>query len=189
MTETTRTINGNSLPLPGTYSLDLSHSAVQFSVRHMMVSKVRGSFDSFSGSITIAEDPTASSVNVEVDLNSINTNDENRDGHLKSADFFNTETTPKMTFVSTSVEPKGSDWLVTGDLTIAGTTKPTTLKVEFEGATVDPWGNLRIGFSASGEINREDFGVSWNQALETGGVLVGKDVKISIDAEAVTPIS
>ncbi|NLA37091.1 MAG: YceI family protein [Actinobacteria bacterium] len=189
MTETTRTVNGNSLPLPGTYSIDLSHSALHFSVRHMMVSKVRGSFDAFSGSITIAEDPTASSVNVEVDLNSINTNDETRDGHLKSADFFNTETTPKMTFVSTSVQPKGDDWLVTGDLTIAGTTKSTTLEVEFEGATVDPWGNLRIGFSASGGINREEFGVSWNQALETGGVLVGKDIKITIDAEAVTPVS
>ncbi|MEZ5252610.1 MAG: YceI family protein [Microthrixaceae bacterium] len=188
MTETTRTVNGSTLPLPGSYSIDPSHSAVGFTVRHMMVSKVRGSFDKFAGSITIADEPTESSVAVEIDLNSINTNDENRDGHLKSADFFNTESTPKMIFASTKVEPKGSEWLVTGDLTLNGITKATTLTVEFEGATVDPWGNLRIGFSATGQINREDYGVAWNQALETGGVVVGKDVKIAIDAEAITPI-
>lgn len=186
MTETTRTVNGAAVPLPGTYNLDASHSSVGFTVRHLMVSKVRGQFDKFSAVVEIAEDPTESKVNVEVELSSINTNDEGRDGHLKSADFFNTDENPTMTFASTKVEPKGSEWLVTGDLTLNQVTKPITLKVEFEGATIDPWGFLRIGFSATGELNREEFGVSWNQALETGGFMVGKDIKIAIDAEAVT---
>lgn len=188
MSETTRTVNGVALPLPGTYNLDPSHSSIGFTVRHMMVSKVRGQFDTFSATIEIAEEPTDSKVSVEVDLSSINTNDENRDGHLRSADFFNVETHPKMTFTSTKVEQKGDEWLVTGDLTLNGITKPLTLEVEFEGGTIDPWGNLRIGFSAEGKLDREDWGVSWNQALETGGVLVGKEVKIAIDAEAITPL-
>ena len=182
---TTRTVNGTELPLPGTYAIDASHTHVGFTVRHMMVSKVRGQFDKFDGTVVIAEDPTQSSVNVTVEVDSINTNDENRDGHLKSADFFNTEANKQLTFVSTAVRPDGSKWDVDGDATLNGVTKQITLVVDFEGALIDPYNNLRIGFSATGEINREDFGLSWNAALETGGVVVGKQVKLEIEAEAV----
>jgi|JI10StandDraft_1071094.scaffolds.fasta_scaffold1075594_1 polyisoprenoid-binding protein YceI len=184
---TTRTVNGTELPLPGTYAIDASHTHVGFTVRHMMVSKVRGQFDKFDGTVVIAEDPTQSSVNVTVEVDSINTNDENRDGHLKSADFFNTEANKQLTFVSTAVRPDGSKWDVDGDATLNGVTKQITLVVDFEGALIDPYNNLRIGFSATGEINREDFGLSWNAALETGGVVVGKQVKLEIEAEAVIP--
>lgn len=184
---TTRTVNGTELPLPGTYAIDASHTHVGFTVRHMMVSKVRGQFDKFDGTVVIAEDPTQSSVNVTVEVDSINTNDENRDGHLKSADFFNTEANKHLTFVSTAVRPDGSKWDVDGDATLNGVTKQITLVVDFEGALIDPYNNLRIGFSATGEINREDFGLSWNAALETGGVVVGKQVKLEIEAEAVIP--
>ena len=186
-TATTRTVNGTELPLPGTYAIDASHTHVGFTVRHMMVSKVRGQFDKFDGTVVIAEDPTQSSVNVTVEVDSINTNDENRDGHLKSADFFNTGANKHLTFVSTAVRPDGSKWDVDGDATLNGVTKQITLVVDFEGALIDPYNNLRIGFSATGEINREDFGLSWNAALETGGVVVGKQVKLEIEAEAVIP--
>ena len=184
---TTRTVNGAELPLPGSYAIDASHTHVGFTVRHMMVSKVRGQFEKFEGTVVIADEPTQSSVNVTVELDSINTNDEARDGHLKSADFFNTEANKQLTFVSTAVRPDGSKWDVDGDLTLNGVTKQVTLVVEFEGALIDPYNMLRIGFSASGEINREDFGVAWNAALETGGVVVGKQVKLEIEAEAVIP--
>lgn len=192
MTETatlppTRTVDGAELPQAGEDALDGSHTHVGFSVRHLMVSKVRGRFEQVEGTVVIAEDPTQSSVNVTVALDSINTNDEGRDGHLRSADFFNTEANPHLTFVSTAVRPNGSRWDVDGDATLNGVTAPLTLSVEFEGATIDPWNNVRIGFSATGELNRDDFGVSWNQALETGGVVVGKTVKLEIDAEAVRP--
>jgi len=188
-TSTTRSVNGAELPLPGTYAIDASHTHVGFIVRHMMVSKVRGKFDRFEGSVVIADDPTQSSVNVSVELDSINTNDEGRDGHLRSADFFNTEANRTMTFASTAVRADGSTWAVDGDLTINGVTKQVTLAVEFEGALIDPYNFLRIGFSAAGEINREDFGLGWNAALETGGVVVGKQVKLEIEAEAVIPQS
>ena len=178
-----------STPLPGTYEIDASHTNVGFTVRHMMVSKVRGRFSSFSGSVTIADDPTQSSVNVSIDVDSIDTNDANRDGHLKSPDFFDVATHPKITFASTAVSESGSHWDVDGALTINGVSKPVTLVVDYEGATIDPYGNLRIGFSAATEINREEFGVSWNQALETGGVILSKTIKIDIDAEATTPAS
>lgn len=191
MTDATATRNADNLarttPPPNTYEIDASHTNVGFTVRHMMVSKVRGRFGSFSGSVTIAEDPTESSVNVSIDVASIDTNDANRDGHLTSPDFFNVEVHPTITFASTGVRPNGNHWDVTGDLTVNGITKTVALTVEYEGATIDPYGNLRIGFSAATEINREEFGVSWNQALETGGVIVGKTVTIEIEAEATTP--
>lgn len=183
----TRTVDGRPVPAPGTYALDGSHTNVGFTVRHLMVSKVRGRFENVEGSITIADAPEQSSVQVTVGLDSINTNDEGRDAHLRSADFFNAETHPTMEYASTAVRADGSDWVVDGNLTLNGITKPLTLKVEFEGATVDPWNNLRVGFSATGELDREEWGVSWNQSLETGGVLVGKTVKLELDAEAVQP--
>jgi polyisoprenoid-binding protein YceI len=184
-TELVRTVAGHDVPAAGTYDLDLSHSTVGFVARHLMISKVRGHFSDFSGVIQIADRPEDSSVEVTIDAASITTNDEQRDGHLRSADFFEIDQHPQLTFKSTGVEAvKGDHWKVTGDLTVRGVTKPVVLDVEFEGAQTDPWGGARIGFSASTEIDREDWGLTWNQALETGGVLVGKKIKIDLGVEA-----
>jgi len=183
---TTRTVDGVEIPVVGTYVLDGSHSQVGFAVRHLMVSKVHGQFARFSGAVTIAQDPAQSSVEVDVDLDSVDTKDDKRDAHLRSADFFHTEQNQKMTFRSTNVRHgKGDRWTVTGDLTIGDVTRPIELDVTYEGAATSPWGSTSIGFSASGKLNREDFGLNWNQALETGGFLLGKDVTLEIEAEAV----
>ncbi len=185
LTELTRTVNGIVLPAPGSFALDPAHSHVAFSVRHMM-GKVRGRFASFSGTVTIADEPVASSVDVAIDVGSIDTGDEQRDGHLRSPDFFDTESYPNMTYRSTGLTPKGDGrYRVEGDLTIKGVTRPVPLDLTFEGVGVDPWGNQRLGFSATAEIDREEFGLTWNQALETGGLLVGKKVAIEIEAQAV----
>ena len=185
LTELTRTVNGIVLPVPGRFALDPAHSHVGFSVRHMM-GKVRGRFASFSGTVTIAEEPVASSVDVTIDVGSIDTRDEQRDGHLRSPDFFDTESYPNMTYCSTGQTPKGDGrYRVEGDLTIKGVTCPVPLDLTFEGVGVDPWGNQRLGFSATAEIDREQFGLTWNQALETGGLLVGKKVTIEVEAQAV----
>lgn len=182
----TRTVDGLELPAAGRYELDLSHSSVGFSVRHLMVSRTRGRFADFSGTIVIGEDPLDSSVEVSIKAASIDTRDDGRDEHLRSADFFDVEQHPELTYRSTKVTPAaGGTWLVEGDLTIAGVTNPVPLTVTFEGGVVDPWGSARIGFEAVAEVDREAFGLSWNQALETGGFLVGKAVKIEIVAEAV----
>jgi polyisoprenoid-binding protein YceI len=192
MTETTvpaaltRTVDGAELPTPGTYALDASHTHVGLSVRHLMVSKTKGRFAEVSGTVTIAEDPLESSVEVEIQAASIDTRDETRDGHLRSADFFDVERYPVLTYRSTKVTPAGPGrWSVEGDLTVKDVTRPVVLDVSFEGAATSPWGAASIGFEASAELDREDFGLTWNQALETGGVLVGKAVKIAIDAEAI----
>jgi polyisoprenoid-binding protein YceI len=169
----------------GTWTIDASHSEVGFSVRHLMVAKVRGTFESFEGTITIAEDPLQSSVAAEVDLSSINTRDPQRDGHLKSADFFEVETHPKLTFTSTSVVPDGSDFKVTGDLTIKGTTKSVVLDLEFNGVHPDPWGGTRAGFSAETEISRKEFGVDFEIPMDGGGVVVGDKIKVMLEVEAV----
>jgi polyisoprenoid-binding protein YceI len=182
----TRSVDGTEVPVPGTYALDLSHSSVAFSVRHLMVSKTKGRFADFAGAITIAEDPLASSVEVEIQAASVDTRDETRDGHLRSPDFFDVEAFPTITYRSTKVSPAGSGrWTVDGDLTVRGVSHPVPLAVTFEGGARDPWGGARIGFTASTELDREAFGLTWNQALETGGVLVGKQVKIEIEAEAI----
>jgi len=173
----------------GTWTIDPSHSEVGFSVRHLMVSKVKGNFATFEGTLTIAEDPLQSSVNAEVDLGSINTRDEGRDGHLKSADFFDTENHPKLTFASTSVAAKGSDYAVTGDLTIKGTTKPVVLDLEFNGVGPDPWGGTRAGFSAETEISRKDFGIDFEVPMDGGGVVVGDKIKVVLEIEAVLAAS
>ena len=169
----------------GTWTIDPSHSEVGFSVRHLMVSKVKGNFETFEGTITIAEDPLQSSVTAEVDLSSINTRDEQRDGHLRSADFFEVETHPKLTFTSTSVEPKGDDFVVTGDLSIKGTTKSVVLDLEFNGVHPDPWGGTRAGFSAETEISRKEFGVDFEIPMDGGGVVVGDKIKVLLEVEAV----
>lgn len=181
-----RSYQDTEIPEPGTYGVDVAHSQVGFVVKHMMVSKVRGRFGQFEGSISIADEPTDSSVEVSVDLASIDTRDAKRDEHLRSADFFTVEQHPTMTFRSTEVRhDSGSRWIVDGDLTILGVTRPLRLEAEFEGAAKDPWGGTRIGFSAKGEVNREDYGMTFNAALETGGVLVGKKATIEIEVEAV----
>ncbi len=184
-TAMTRTIEGTTLPAVGVWAIDPSHSAIGFSVRHLGLSKVRGRFSSFTGDVVVADDPGASSVNVSVDVTSIDTGDEKRDEHLRTNDFFDAPSFPTMTFASTAVSGAGSDWQVTGDLTIRGVTRQVTLDTTFEGTASDPWGSSRAAFSATAEVDREDFGMTWNAALEAGGVLIGKKVKLEIEAEVV----
>ncbi|WP_424447840.1 YceI family protein [Microbacterium arborescens] len=167
----------------GTWALDASHSEVGFSVRHMMISKVRGTFAVAEATIIAPENPFELTLDAKVDVASINTKDEGRDNHLRSADFFDVEKYPTITFVSTGVRQQGGDFLVDGDLTIKDVTKPVTFEVEFGGFGTDPWGNYKAGATAKTVINREEFGLTWNAALETGGVLVGKDVTIELDLQ------
>jgi polyisoprenoid-binding protein YceI len=169
----------------GTWTIDPTHTEIGFSVRHL-VSKVRGKFEAFEGTIVTNEDLATSSVNVTVDLNSINTGTTDRDNHLRSADFFEVETHPKMTFVSTGIVQKSdTDFVVTGDLTIKGVTKPVELATEFLGEGGDPWGGTRVGIEATTEISRKEFGVDFNIPLEGGKVMVGDKISVHINAEAV----
>lgn len=172
------------------WTLDPTHSQVEFSVKHMMFTTVRGRFSAVEGTVELDKDnPNASSVRVDIEAASIDTQVEDRDGHLRSGDFLDVESHPKITFRSKEirglvVEP-GTDFEIVGDLTIRGVTKEVTLDARFEGTGTDPWGGTRAGFSASTEIDRRDFELTWNQALETGGVLVGHDVKIELQVQAV----
>jgi polyisoprenoid-binding protein YceI len=176
---------GLTIPTPGTFALDTAHTRVGFVAKHMMVTKVRGNFVEFDGKITIAENPLESSVEVVIKAASINTSQPDRDGHLRSDDFLAAEKFPDITFRSTGVAvPDGDEFKLVGDLTIRDVTRTVELKVEFGGTGTNPWGMEIFGFSAETEINREDFGLTWNQALETGGVLVGKKVKIEIEGES-----
>ena len=168
---------------PGTWTIDAAHSSVAFSVKHLMISKVRGSFSGFSGTVTVPEDRLATTVEVTIDPATVNTADANRDAHLKNGDFFDAEQFPSWKFVSKSIRVDGNDYILAGDLTMRGVTKPVDLEVEFEGVSKDPWGNIKAGFSAQGEVNRKDFGMEYNAALETGGVLIGEKVKLSFDIE------
>ena len=181
----TREFEGLQIPAAGTYQLDAAHKRVGFVVRHLMVSKVRGHFGTFNGVVTIAENPLESRVEATVDTTSITTNDEGRDQHLRSADFFEVEKYPTMTLRSSGVEQRGSDFVLHADLTIRGITRQVELDLEFDGVANDPWGGTRAGFTASTEISRKDFGLEWNAALETGGVVVGDKVKIVIEAELI----
>jgi polyisoprenoid-binding protein YceI len=167
-------------------NIDTSHSSVHFVVRHMVVSKVRGAFGQFSGYVDYdAENIEKSSVSVEIDAASIETREAKRDAHLRSADFFDVEQFPKLTFQSTAVRRTGDEKLaLTGDLTIHGVTRPVTFEVEELGGGKDPWGNQRLGWSASTTINRKDFGLNWNQVLEAGGVLVSEKVTIELEVQA-----
>ena len=168
------------------WKIDGSHTKVGFAVRHMMITTVRGSFATPTLDLSLdPDDLTKSSVRVTIDAASVNTNEAARDAHLKSADFFDVENHPNLTFVSTSVKRKGDDIEVVGDLTIRGTTKSVQLKGEGQGPVKDPWGARRFAFSLSGDIDREDFGLKWNQALEAGGVLVAKKVKLEIEVQLV----
>ena len=182
----TRTVHGAEVPVPGAYALDASHTHVGFVVRHLMIQKTRGRFPEVGGSIVVGDDPLESSVAVTIDTTGVDTGDEKRDAHLRSPDFFDVEQFPVMTYRSRQVREAGPGrWHVDGDLTIRDVTRPVALEVRFDGALVDPWGNTRAGFSASAEIDRNDFGLTWNQALEGGGVLVSRTVTIEIEAEAV----
>lgn len=169
----------------GTWTIDPVHSEVGFSVRHMMVSKVRGKFTTFSGELVTAENPFASSVTAEIDLSSIETGAEQRDAHLRSPDFFDTENNPVMTYRSTAIRAKGDGYVVEGELTLKGVTKNVPLDLEINGFGPDAYGGTRAGFTARAEINRQDFGVNWNVALETGGVVVSDKVTIDLEIEAV----
>lgn len=167
------------------FTVDQSHSNVSFEVKHMMVSKVKGRFESYSADVEAEDltDLTTASIRFTIDVASINTNNEDRDNHLKSADFFDAENYPEITFEATKIEKDGDDYKVTGDLTIRGVTKPITFDVEFGGKATNPWGVEVYGFEAEAKLNREDFGLTWTAALETGGVLVGKDIKIKVELE------
>jgi polyisoprenoid-binding protein YceI len=169
------------------WQIDTSHSHINFTARHMMISKVRGSFESFSGTVNFDEaNPTNTTVNIEVDLASVNTRDEQRDGHLKSPDFFDVANYPTMTFVSSRVEKiDENNGRLIGNLTIKGITKEVALDVAYAGLAKSPWGTESAGFSASGSLNRKEWGLNWNQALETGGVLVGEKINIEIELELV----
>lgn len=179
-----RTYQDVTVPEAGTYEIDPSHSVVEFVVRHLGLAKVRGRFNEFTGVIEVGEDPTGSRVDVIIQAASIDTRDARRDEHLRTSDFLDVENHPTLEFHSTSVARRGEDWAVEGDLTIRGVTRPVTLDLEFEGAMQDPWGLTRMGCSATTEVYREDFGLTWNQALESGGFLVGKQVRIELSVEA-----
>ncbi len=171
----------------GTWAIDPVHSEVSFTVRHMMVSKVRGRFDTFEGTIVTAANPLDSVVTASIDMSSINTGQEQRDAHVRSADFFDTDKHTHMTFVSTGVRPDAGDFLLDGDLTLKGVTKPVTFKLEIGGIGPDAYGGTRAGFSATGEINRSDFGVDFNGPVPgvPGGVVVSDKVSINLEIEGV----
>ncbi|MCD9024267.1 YceI family protein [Cohnella silvisoli] len=167
------------------WNLDKSHSGITFSVRHMMITNVRGSFNDFDAVVTADTDNlSGTEATITIDVNSINTKDEGRDGHLKSPDFFNAEQFPQIIFKKTALESKGGDdYKLTGDITIAGVTKSITLNAELAGPAKDPWGNVKLGVTADGVISRSEFGLSWNATLETGGFLVGDAIKVHIELE------
>jgi polyisoprenoid-binding protein YceI len=177
---------------PGTWTVDPSHSTVGFVARHLMITKVRGRFTDFSGSLEIAPDPLQSHVEATVNLASVDTGDAGRDAHLRSADFFDVDASsktaggsPTMTFHSTGIKDDDGDYTLFGDLTVNGVTRQVEFDLEFDGVSPDPWGGTRAAFTATTEISRKDFGLEWNVALETGGALVGDKVKVQLDIQAV----
>jgi polyisoprenoid-binding protein YceI len=171
--------------LTGTWDIDPTHSDVSFSVRHMMVSKVRGRFASFTGEIVTGEDVTGSSVRATIDATSIDTGNAQRDGHVRSADFFDVENHPEWTYVSTGVRADGDDLVVDGELTIKGVTRPVPLALELNGFGPDAYGGTRAGFTATTSINRNDFGVDIVMPLDGGGVVVGEKVQITLEIQGV----
>ena len=169
-----------------TYGFDQSHSSVAFVARHLMFSKVRGTFAKWNGTLELdLADLTKSKVAVEIETASVDTNEEKRDAHLRSADFFDAEKFPKMKFVAKRIEARGDHYAMTGDLTIKGITKEVVLDTTFEGTQKDPWGGDRVAFTAATKVQRKDWGLTWNVALEAGGVLVGETVEIALDIQAV----
>jgi polyisoprenoid-binding protein YceI len=182
-----RVVNGRPVPEPGTWEIDPSHQSFEFVARHLMA-KVRGKFSGVSGTATVAEVPEESTLEIEIDTTTVDTGDQTRDGHLRSNDFFGSEDHPTISFRSTGIRPGDGEaaWKVDGELTIKGTTRPVTVDLEFLGGAIDPWGNQRIGFSGVvPEVNREDWGLTWNAPLETGGFLLSRSVRLEIEAELV----
>jgi polyisoprenoid-binding protein YceI len=179
------TLTGIPGYVAGTWSIDPVHSEVGFAARHMMVSKVRGRFRTFSGQLVTGENPLDSSVTAEIDMSSIDTGNEQRDGHIRSADFFEVENYPTMTYKSTGVRRQGDGFVLDGELTIKGVTRQVPLSLELNGFGPDPYGGTRAGFSATGEINRSDFGVSFNAVMETGGAVVSDKITLHLEIEAV----
>ena len=171
--------------IAGTWVIDPSHSRLGFETRHAVITKVRGHFADFEGTIVVGADAASSSATVSAKLDSIDTGSADRDGHLKSADFFDTESTNELKFVSTGIKSAGDEFIVTGDLTIKGVTNSIDIKVEATGTATDPYGNARAGFEGTGELSRKDFGLTWNVALETGGFLVSDNVKLQLDISAI----
>lgn len=179
-----RVVDGATVPEVGTWLFEAGNSAVTFTVKHMMISKVRGSFREFSGRIEVAEDPAQSQVTAEIAAASIDTGMAYRDRDLKGPDFLDVERYPALRFTSTSVRADGDGWLVGGDLAIAAVSRPVELSVEFHGAAVDPWGNAKAVFAATTAIEREDWGLTYNKAIEGGGVLIGSTIRIEIEIQA-----
>lgn len=175
-----------SADLSGNYTIDASHTRLGFIARHAMVTKVRGQFPKFEGTATIdTANPAASSVSLSIDVSSVDTGSPDRDGHLRSPDFFDAETWPSITFNSTGVSRDGDEWTVAGDLTIRDVTKPVSIVFEETGTAIDPFGNFRAGFEGSLTVKRKDWGLTWNAALETGGVLVSDKIVLELDVSAV----
>ena len=183
-----RTWDGRQIPVAGQYTIDPAHTSVEFVGRHLMITKVRGRFPEVSGTITINDEPERSHVEVQLDVASLDTGNPDRDAHLRSAEFFNAEQYPTISFRSTNVEATADGtWAVTGDLTVRDVTRPVTLQVDFDGANASPMGDERVAFSAAADVDREDWGLTWNVALESGGLLVGKKVHIELNVQAVAP--
>jgi polyisoprenoid-binding protein YceI len=181
-----RTRDDRVIPVAGVYDIDNAHTSVEFVGRHMMITKVRGRFSDVRGWVTIGEEPNDSHVEVEIAAASLSTGDADRDTHLRSEDFFDVERYPTITFSSTQVTALPDDtWAVVGDLTVRDTTRAVRLQVDFDGANISPIGDERVGFSAASDINREDFGLTWSVALETGGLLVGKVARIELAVQAI----
>ena len=180
-----------TLDLTGTWDLDPSHSRLGFAARHAMVATVRGGFNVFSGVIVLDHaNPEKTTAEVEIDAASISTGNDQRDGHLRSADFLDVEQFPTLTFRSTSAEQVDQDtYRMVGDLTIKGQSRPVTLELDFQGSSLDPFGNTRAGFEGRTTINRKDWGLSWNVAIEGGGILVGEKVKIELDVSAIKRVA
>ncbi|MFA5606738.1 MAG: YceI family protein [Leucobacter sp.] len=168
----------------GTWKVDPAHTEVGFSVRHLAISKVKGKFEEFDATFITAENPLDSSVTASAEVASINTNEKNRDGHLRTGDFFAAEEFPQLTFVSTAVREEGGDFKVDGDLTMRGVTKRVTFDFDLGGFGEDAYGNVKVGFTATTIVKREDFGLTWNAPLEKGGFLLGSDVTITLDVQA-----
>jgi polyisoprenoid-binding protein YceI len=179
-----RIIDGRPVPVAGTWKVDHIHSDLRITARHLMVAKVRGTFEDFDAAIVVGEAPADSTVKIEAKASSVTTGTTDRDNHLRSADFLDAEQFPLVTFESTSLKPSGENWKLTGDLTIRGVTKPVTFDLVFEGAATDPYGNTKAAFSAVGEIERRDWGLTWNVPLENGGMLVSEKFQIEFDIEA-----
>lgn len=170
---------------PGVWNVDPTHSTIGFTARHLMITKVHGHFNDFDGVVTIAEDPLASSVEANVRLASVDTGNADRDGHLRTADFFDVDVHPEMTLRSTGIAEKDGAYVLDADLTISGRTHPVAFALEFDGVSVDPYQNTKAGFTAATEINRSDWGLNFNMALETGGVVVSEKIKIELDIQLV----